>query len=153
MNAILFWFLAIAFFLFAIVQLLYLLGKHTKNHVFEYYGRALASFIALALCAIYGTIASACLNVVGYGGLGQWTTAKAFKWTMYAFTGVWFTIYDEQDYITSTRPAVFVGNHQSELDVLVAGHVFPKYCSVTAKKSLKYIPVLGWYSASSLHLY
>jgi len=37
--------------------------------------------------------------------------------------------------------------------VLVAGHVFPKYCSVTAKKSLKYIPVLGWYSASSLHLY
>ena len=49
---------------------------------------------ALIICATYGTIASACLNVVGYGGLGQWTTARAFKYTMLLFTGVWFEIED-----------------------------------------------------------
>jgi len=35
----------------------------------------------------------------------------------------------------------------SELDVLALGSIFPPYCSVTAKKQLKWVPVLGWFSA------
>jgi hypothetical protein len=35
-----------------------------------------------------------------------------------------------------------------ELDVLMLGCVFPQYCSVTAKKSLQWVPFLGWFSAS-----
>ena len=62
------------------------------------------------------------------------------------FTGVWFEIEDPEDWLGKTRPAVFVGNHQTELDVLFLGHLFPKYCSVTAKKSLKFVPFLGWFS-------
>lgn len=146
MNSFLFYALVVAFILFASVQLLLLLGRTTNNHVLEFYGRSLASFIALFICATYGTIASAVLNVAGYGGLGQWTTARCFKWTMLLFTGVWFEIDDPNDYLGKTRPAVFVGNHQSELDVLLLGHMFPKYCSVTSKKSLKYVPFLGWFS-------
>jgi lysophosphatidate acyltransferase len=48
------------------------------------------------------------------------------------------------------RPAVFVGNHQTELDVLMLGSIFPKYCSVTAKSSLKWTPFLGWFSKYQL---
>lgn len=33
-----------------------------------------------------------------------------------------------------------------ELDVLMLGCMFPQYCSVTAKSSLKYYPFLGWFS-------
>ena len=47
------------------------------------------------------------------------------------------------------RPAVFIGNHQTELDVLMLGCMFPKYCSVTAKKSLKNWPFLGWFMTLS----
>jgi len=36
-----------------------------------------------------------------------------------------------------------------ELDVLMLGAIFPPYCSVTAKKSLKYVPILGWFSMAS----
>lgn len=46
------------------------------------------------------------------------------------------------------RPVVFVGNHQTELDVLMLGCMFPKWCSVTAKNSLKWVPFLGWFSKS-----
>jgi hypothetical protein len=35
-----------------------------------------------------------------------------------------------------------------ELDVLMLGCMFPKYTSVTAKKSLKWVPLLGWFSTS-----
>lgn len=35
-----------------------------------------------------------------------------------------------------------------ELDILFLGGFFPKWCSVTAKRSLKYTPILGQFSAS-----
>lgn len=150
MNTILFIALLTPLIIFALSQALCILGATTNKPFIEFYGRSIASFLALGICATYGTIASACLNIAGYGGLGQWTTARAFKWMMYYSTGVWFEIEDENDYLGTTRPAVFIGNHQTELDVLLLGHVFPRYTSVTAKKSLKYIPFLGWFSKSCL---
>lgn len=63
-------------------------------------------------------------------------------------TGVEFDIVEGAEYLNN-RPSVIVGNHQSELDVLMLGAIFPPYCSVTAKSSLKLIPFLGWYMALS----
>lgn len=141
--------LSFVFYLVAWIVLLQVLARVatlTGSHEFEYWVGLAASFTALFICATYGTIASLALSAVGKGGLGQWTTARSFKWVMLLITGMWFTIDDPNDYLNTTRPAVFVGNHQTELDVLFLGHVFPKYCSVTAKKSLKYWPFLGWFS-------
>jgi len=64
-------------------------------------------------------------------------------------TGVTFKIDDPNDYLNTTRPAIFIGNHQTELDVLVLGYIFPKYCSVTAKSSLRNVPFLGWFMSLS----
>jgi lysophosphatidate acyltransferase len=154
MSSLLFYVLTLITILTATVHTLLFLGRVLKNDALEFYGRFLAGSIALFVCALYGMIASAVLNVVGYGGLGQWTTARAYKWTMLLVTGVWFDIHDggapgggsAGGWLDKTRPAVFVGNHQSELDILSLGHIFPKYCSVSAKASLKYMPLLGWFS-------
>lgn len=152
-------FAAVLISIFLLSQLLILLGQTLKNNTIEFYGRSIASFFALFLCACYGTTASALLNIVGYGGLGQWTTARSFKWVMWVFTRVWFDMEDPGEegkgagdgrgWLGGTRPAVFVGNHQTELDVLFLGHMFPRYCSVTAKKSLMWVPFLGWFSMST----
>lgn len=112
-----------------------------------FYARLLASWFSLLLCATYGVIASLFLRLSGHGGLSQWTVARAFKWSMYLTTGVWFAIEGEEH--LQTRPAVFVGNHQTELDVAALGHIFAPYTSVTAKSSLKYIPFLGWFMVLS----
>ncbi|KAK4544757.1 hypothetical protein LTR36_004006 [Oleoguttula mirabilis] len=149
MNIILLTLLILFGAIFATVQLLLILGKATNNHALVFYARSLASFTALILCAAYGTLASACLNVAGYGGLGQWTTARAFKYMMLLFVGVEFEIEDPHKVLGNVRPVVFVGNHQTELDVLFLGYVFPRYTSVTAKKSLKLVPFLGWFMALS----
>jgi len=112
----------------------------------------------MIVCASYGVVASIALRLVGYGGLSQWTVARAFKWTMWLTTGVTFRIIESSkeeggrkggEEALATRPAVFVGNHQTELDVLMLGCTFPKYTSVTAKSSLKYVPFLGWFMALS----
>ncbi|ORY18134.1 hypothetical protein BCR34DRAFT_554247 [Clohesyomyces aquaticus] len=123
-----------------------------------YFARLISSMIALTLAASYGVFASIFLRVAGYGGCSQWTTGRSFKWIMWYFTGVTFRINDGGkieggrrggEEALLTRPAVFVGNHQSELDVLMLGCIFPKYCSVTAKKSLKWVPFLGWFMTLS----
>ncbi|KAG9239995.1 hypothetical protein BJ878DRAFT_330513 [Calycina marina] len=114
-----------------------------------FFARLLASYICMIACALYGVFVSMFLRIVGYGGISQWATGRAFKYTMRLTTGVQFNIEDPHGYLNSTRPAVFIGNHQTELDVLMLGCIFPKYCSVTAKSSLKKMPLLGWFMSLS----
>jgi lysophosphatidate acyltransferase len=111
--------------------------------------RSVASYLALVTCAVYGALASIVLGVVGKRQISQWACARSFKWVMLLTTGITFEIEDPHNYLGTTRPAVFIGNHQTELDVLMLGCMFPKYCSVTAKKSLKNIPFLGWFMTLS----
>ncbi|CAG8951319.1 hypothetical protein HYFRA_00008069 [Hymenoscyphus fraxineus] len=111
--------------------------------------RLLASYISLIIAASYGVFVSIVLRLVGYHRIAQWATARFFKVIMYLTTGISFTIDDPHNYLKTTRPAVFIGNHQTELDVLMLGWIFPRYCSVTAKSSLKKIPFLGWFMALS----
>ncbi|KAJ5238445.1 20S cyclosome subunit (BimA/Nuc2/Cdc27) [Penicillium chermesinum] len=125
---------------------LFVLGQKVPRAAFV--ARCLASYGSLILCALYGVVASIVLRLVGYGRISQWATARSFKWVMRFTTGVRFEIVEGEEYL-STRPAVFIGNHQTELDVLMLGAIFPKYCSVTAKKSLRNVPFLGWFMALS----
>lgn len=109
----------------------------------------LASYLALCICATYGVIASVVLRLFGQVGIAQWATARSFKHVMWLLTGVTFTIEDPGNVLATVRPAVFIGNHQTELDVLMLGCMFPKHCSVTAKRSLRNVPLLGWFMALS----
>ncbi|KAK2605186.1 hypothetical protein N8I77_008041 [Diaporthe amygdali] len=138
----------------------YFLGGYTALTAFFYLlslmsskagfiARCLASYICLLISAAYGAIVSIALSCVGHRQIAQWTTGRLFKWTMAATTGVTFEIIDPKGHLNKTRPAVFVGNHQTELDVLMLGCMFPKYCSVTAKSSLKKLPFLGWFMTLS----
>jgi lysophosphatidate acyltransferase len=111
--------------------------------------RVLASYMMLIVCALYGVVVSLILTIVGKQQIAQWTVARAFHYTMLATTGITFDVEDPKGVLSSTRPAVFIGNHQTELDVLMLGAMFPKYCSVTAKASLRKVPILGWFMVLS----
>ncbi|KAI1417619.1 acyltransferase-domain-containing protein [Hypoxylon sp. FL1857] len=131
----------------ALVIALYMLSAIVPIAGFA--ARSLAAYISLIICAIYGAIASIILRIVGREQIAQWATARAFKFVMALTTGVTFEIIDPKRHLETVRPAVFIGNHQTELDVLMLGCMFPKYCSVTAKKALKKVPFLGWFMSLS----
>jgi lysophosphatidate acyltransferase len=112
--------------------------------------RCLSSYAGVLLCVFYGVLASLVLRVVSLHRLAQWTTARAFALVMRYATGVTFSIPPaDRLLLDSNRPVVIIGNHQTELDVLLIGQMFPKYTSVTAKKSLRNVPVLGWFMTLS----
>ncbi|KUI64879.1 putative 1-acyl-sn-glycerol-3-phosphate acyltransferase [Cytospora mali] len=138
----------------------YFLGGYTALTTFFYalspmsskagfVARCLASYISLVIATLYGAAASIVLSIVGNRGIAQWTAGRSFKYLMAATTGVTFEVIDPNHTLDKVRPAVFVGNHQTELDVLMLGCMFPKYCSVTAKSNLKKTPFLGWFMTLS----
>ena len=111
--------------------------------------RSIAAYLSLLVVASYGVVVSVLLRLVGREQIAQWATARAFKYLMSWSTGITFVVEDPNKHLETIRPAVFLGNHQTELDVLMLGCMFPKYCSVTAKKSLKSWPFLGWFMTLS----
>lgn len=111
----------------------------------SFLARLLASYLSLLACALYGVLASLTLRLTHSHRLAQYATARAFAFVMRYTTGVRFVIVAGEHHLTSHRPLVIIGNHQTELDVLFLGRIFPRYCSVTAKKSLARTPVLGWF--------
>ncbi|EXJ61450.1 1-acyl-sn-glycerol-3-phosphate acyltransferase [Cladophialophora psammophila CBS 110553] len=119
--------------------------------ILGFVARTMAAYISLIACAAYGTVSSAILRVLGlHFAYAQWTTAKAFKNLCIYTVGVKFDVLDNgYEILNGTRPAVFIVNHQTELDVLLLGWIWPKYCSVTAKKQLRSIPFLGWFMTLS----
>jgi lysophosphatidate acyltransferase len=135
----------VASYVIVTTSLLALSGKVPRA---GFFARSLAFYGSLVLCASYGVAASIVLRLVGYGRISQWAAARSFKWVMLYTTGVAFDIVEGKKGL-STRPAVFISNHQTELDVLLLGEIFPPYCSITAKKSLKWVPFLGWFMALS----
>jgi 1-acyl-sn-glycerol-3-phosphate acyltransferase len=50
-----------------------------------------------------------------------------------------------RDRLDSSRPCVFVGNHQSFLDVVTFGSIFPKRTVSAGKREIGRIPIFGWF--------
>ncbi|CAN6640320.1 1-acyl-sn-glycerol-3-phosphate acyltransferase [Trichomonascus vanleenenianus] len=113
----------------------------------QFYARLTVYVLLIAACGLSGAVMSAVLTLLGKQGLSQWAVARLFYGLAGTILGIKVVIKNPER--LQTRPAVFLSNHQSELDILILGATFPQYCSVTAKKALKYYPFLGWFMALS----
>lgn len=132
----------------ALTVALYMLSLAVPRAAFV--ARLLASYISLVICALYGVFVSIFMRITtGNAQSAQWAVARAFKLLAYLTTGVTFELVDPKGHLEKVRPAVFISNHQTELDVVMLGATLPKHCSVTAKSSLKKTPVLGWFMSLS----
>lgn len=113
----------------------------------QFYARMLVYGLLLAIVGTSGAVISAVLTLAGKQGLSQWVIARIFYYLTSVVLGIKVIVKNPEK--LEKRPAVFVSNHQSEFDIFILGATFPQYCSVTAKKVLKYYPFLGWFMALS----
>ncbi|KAI9254503.1 hypothetical protein BDA99DRAFT_562608 [Phascolomyces articulosus] len=113
-----------------------------------FYYRQTAQLVAMAFCALYGVLASLTLPIIGKAHLINWSVARLYYHTAGYLTGLTATI-EGKEHLNPKRSAVYVANHQTNMDVLFMASVFPKATSVVAKKALKYYPFLGWFMTLS----
>ncbi|CCF59344.1 hypothetical protein KAFR_0G03120 [Kazachstania africana CBS 2517] len=114
---------------------------------FLYYFRTFLAVVVLMVSALYGTLASIVCLIIGKQHLAQWTTARFYYYASKYIMGIDVKVINEHN--ITNLPCIAVSNHQSALDILVLGRMFPKGCTVSAKKSLRYVPILGWFMALS----
>jgi 1-acyl-sn-glycerol-3-phosphate acyltransferase len=57
----------------------------------------------------------------------------------------WRVQVEHRERLYATRPCVFVGNHQSVMDLLTFGAIVPKKVVAVGKKELGKIPLFGWF--------
>ncbi|KAI8333338.1 hypothetical protein BC941DRAFT_434446 [Chlamydoabsidia padenii] len=109
--------------------------------------RCFMSIVLLLVMACYGMVASLILPIFGKAGLINYTVARGYYYLGGFFNGLRCTVLGRENILPS--PAVYVCNHQSSLDIMVMGAVYPKNASIVAKKEIKYYPFLGWFMTLS----
>lgn len=81
---------------------------------------------------------------------GDWYLVFARGWakTLLAATGIRVTVGGREN-LDPSRSCIYFSNHESFYDILVLFAVLPGQIRFLAKKSLFYIPVLGWSMAAA----
>lgn len=111
-----------------------------------YYYRNFVAMLCLAVSGLYGVFASIALPIFGKGHLINWTVARVHKLLNKRFLDIGANVVGTENLAKHGESAVYVGNHQSVLDVVYLGSFFPKNTAMVAKKAVKYYPFLGWFS-------
>ncbi len=100
------------------------------------------------LCSAVGLLG---LLVSGGNRLFVFYFARTFCGGIVRLMG-WSVSVEHRERLYATRPCVFVGNHQSIMDLLTYGAMVPKMVVAVGKKEIGKIPLFGWFFRSSGNL-
>lgn len=90
-----------------------------SSPIARYYVRVGVYVSMLAVCSTWGALISLPMSAAGARFNINWVVARTFD--LLASTAVGITVkLDGEEYL-STRPAIFVSNHQSMLDIMCLG--------------------------------
>jgi len=118
-----------------------------RSPMVRYYVRLSTYLSTLGVLSIWGVLVSAGMSIAGQRFDINWVVARSFYLTAGRIMGIEFQVEGEEH--METPSAIYIGNHQSMLDILYLGRIFPKKCSIMAKKELQWAPLLGQYMSLS----
>ena len=114
--------------------------------------RALGERLAFSLGFFFGAIWFVLCSAAGILWL---LLSPGNRQTLYVFGKVfcrgltrmmgWRVAVENRERLEAFRPCVIVGNHQSILDVVTFGSVFPRRTVSAGKREIGKIPVFGWF--------
>lgn len=111
------------------------------NRILElgiFYGRLFLMLIWLMLISL-GSIPLALFRWRNTGN--NYLFARVYGWGAKRIMGIQVEVEDRQ--LLYIRPAIYVANHQSGLDLATLGDICPPGAVVVGKKELRYIPFFG----------
>ncbi|GAN06941.1 1-acylglycerol-3-phosphate acyltransferase protein [Mucor ambiguus] len=107
--------------------------------------RKIVAFILMGVAAFWGIIAGVTLPLIGRAHLINWTVAKVEAFLNKTFLAITATVEGKENLPKDDQTAIYVCNHQTVMDIMFMGNVVPKRVAVVAKKSIRWIPFLGWF--------
>jgi lysophosphatidate acyltransferase len=111
-----------------------------------YYYRSFMASVCLLIMSVYGFTISLVFPLLGLTHLINYSVAWGYYTLGGFFTGIKVESEGEENLHKVSGPVIYVCNHQSSMDIMIMGKVYPKNTAIVAKKQLKYYPFLGWFS-------
>ncbi|KAG1450269.1 hypothetical protein G6F46_010497 [Rhizopus delemar] len=111
----------------------------------SFYYRTLMTTLSMIVMATYGMIAALIFPLIGCTHYIHFSVARGYYYLGLLFCGIQ-VVPEGIEHLNVQGPAILVCNHQSSLDIMLMGKVYPKNTTIIAKKELKYYPFLGWFS-------
>ncbi|PWY98399.1 1-acylglycerol-3-phosphate O [Testicularia cyperi] len=120
-----------------------------RSQRLRFYFNSLIYITGMGICSFWGIVVSVLLSLIPGQRLNiNKVVARSFYLLTSPLLGIRFKVEGEHHF-DQARPAVLVGNHQTALDILYLGRIFPGYASIMAKKELMFAPLLGQFMALS----
>lgn len=94
---------------------LYLVTKCSP--ALQYYYRLAAFLLGLGTASVWGVVVSVVLSLLGQSHNINWVVARSFHGVVAPLVGVRFSVEGEH-FLSTVRPAVVIGNHQTMIDIL-----------------------------------
>ncbi|KAI9015042.1 hypothetical protein BC832DRAFT_528251 [Gaertneriomyces semiglobifer] len=116
-----------------------------RSNRFRYVVRMTGYIIAVALACLIGIASAPLMWLIGSPGYINWVVARSFAVLGPLFSGMRYKVIGQENITKTPLPCVYVANHQSSLDIIGMGAVLPKNTVVLAKKSIRFVPLLGWF--------
>ncbi|KAF1800997.1 hypothetical protein FB192DRAFT_1383445 [Mucor lusitanicus] len=107
--------------------------------------RKIVAFILMGVAAFWGIIAGVTLPLIGRAHLINWTVARVEAFLNKTFLAITATVEGKENLPQGDQTAIYVCNHQTVMDIMFMGNIFPKRAAVVAKKSIRWVPFLGWF--------
>ncbi len=109
----------------------------------RFYLNSIIYIAGLGICSFWGIVVSVVMSLIPGQRLNiNKVVARSF-WRLTApLVGIKFIV-EGEEHFNQASPAVVVGNHQTAMDILYLGRIFPAHASIMAKKELQFAPLLG----------
>ena len=114
-------------------------GEDTESFLVRFWIRALAAGAWFVFSCLVGFV----LTLVRWRDASNaHRFARFLSWGGVRALGIQVHVVGEEN-LLAAQPCVYVANHQSVVDILVLGGIYPPRTLVTGKKELLWIPVFG----------
>lgn len=110
----------------------------------QFLAKCIIVLLATLIMSVAGCFISIACALVNKRYIINYVVSRFFGILAAGPCGVTYKVVGEEK--LENYPAIVVCNHQSSMDMMVLGRVFPKHCVVMAKKELLYFPFLGVFS-------
>ncbi|KAG0377374.1 1-acylglycerol-3-phosphate O-acyltransferase [Mortierella sp. AD032] len=107
----------------------------------QFLAKCIIVLIATLIMSVAGCFISIACALVNKRYIINFVVSRFFALLAAGPCGLSYKVVGEEH--LNNYPAIVVCNHQSSMDMMVLGRVFPKHCVVMAKKELLYFPFLG----------
>ncbi|KAF9136523.1 1-acylglycerol-3-phosphate O-acyltransferase [Mortierella sp. GBA39] len=107
----------------------------------QFLAKCIIVLISTLIMSVAGCIISIACALVNKRYIINYVVSRFFGILAAGPCGVIYKVVGEEK--LDNYPAIVVCNHQSSMDMMILGAVFPKHCVVMAKKELLYFPFLG----------